>query len=118
MSERTTVYDMADDKLTAITNLIQSGKQVLPADEILGKITAIIDPPPANADRANPVHCALCLNRSGSRVPATQVIDGYSLCEDDAQDVIDLADWVYRDVHNRFDLRATVAAMRKRRAAV
>lgn len=114
------MYATAEDKLTAIGHLIQSGGQVLSASDVIDKISAIIDPQPANAERANPVHCVLCLNGKGARVAATQVVDGYSFCEDCARDVtsVEPAPYVCRYPDNRFALHATVDRLRQRPRAV
>ena len=59
------------------------------------------------------MNCILCLHVAGKIVPASAVMDGYSVCQHHQQQIADQAHNIRFDSAGRFHLRATVEAMRK-----
>jgi hypothetical protein len=45
-------------------------------DDDFSKLNRDLDP-----NKANPIHCCICLNGSEGRVPAITMIKGYAVCE-------------------------------------
>lgn len=96
------------------------GKRYVPED------TIIHPPPPAPIDEISfdGIHCCLCLNFDGTRIRANMVVDGYSVCENHHDELLDARDtskprnprlWFNTD--GTFNLTATVVAHRKSRVS-
>jgi hypothetical protein len=111
------MHQTADDKVAAVRNMVKHG-EILGAQELLDRIRAIIDDSPINRQptAANPIHCCLCLNLHSTQVPAVTMIDGYALCSDCQNDVIERAGHIFYDANNQFAFLATVDSYRKRKA--